>query len=250
MSPVATEMIEEKFLSSAFCFRMNINHEEIASSASQPLSSNSHSEASISQLISPDILSSSQPILLSDQSTVEIVTRHRIGRRGRRRRRVQGQNQQLAQQIRRRHMANQYRQQQQYHEYDRYEERQRHEREDQDRYDYIRRRTPIVNEQFEEEIEERLQEVYDWEIMQMMEQWEQEQLNQLEGIAALEQLSVVQDEMEQSHPIQTSQALGEDEANPRGQTSNGWVRMQPNDPDNHLTPQSLDSTLYHMDKMR
>ncbi|CAF1614184.1 unnamed protein product [Didymodactylos carnosus] len=220
---------------------MDINNDGIANSVSQPLGSDTHNDASISQLISPDVIPSSQPLLLSEQSRVEIVTRHRVARR-RRRRRTQGQHQQLAQQIRRRHMSHQYRQQQRYHRNDRYEGR--------DSSNVTRPQSSTVDEQFEEVIEERLQEVYDWEIIQLMDQLEQEQLNGLEGIAALEQLSVVQDEMKQSHPIQTSQALGEDEANPRGQTSNGWVRMQPNDPDNHLTPQSLDSTLYHMDKMR
>ena len=102
---------------------MNNNDEEIARAASQPLSSDAHNEASISPLISPGIVSSSQPLLLSDQSRVEIVTRHRVSRRGRRRRQAQGQPQQLAQQIRRRHMSNQYRQQQQYHRNDRYEGR-------------------------------------------------------------------------------------------------------------------------------
>ena len=149
-------MVEEELFSSAVCFRMDINQEEMASSASQPLSSDFHNEAPISQMISPDILPSSQPLLLSDQSRVVVVTRHRVARR-RRRRRTQGQHQPLAQQIRRRHMANQYRQQQQYHQNDRCEERQRHEREDQDRYDYIRRRTSAVNEQLKEVVEERLQ---------------------------------------------------------------------------------------------
>ena len=92
---------------------------------------------------------------------------------------------------------------------------------DEDRTEDTRPPPSTVDERFEEVIEERLQEVYDWEIMQLMDQLEQEQLNGLEGIAALEQLSVAQDEMEQSHQIETSQTLGEDQANPRGQTPNG-----------------------------
>jgi hypothetical protein len=147
------------------------------------LGSDTHNEASISQLISPDILPSSQPLLLSDQSRVEIVTRHRVARRRRRRRRTQGQHQQLAQQIRRRNVANQYRQQQQYHRNDRYERRDRHQRADRDRSNDTRPQPSTVDEPFEEVIEERLEEVYDWELMQLMDHWEQEQLYELDGIA-------------------------------------------------------------------
>ena len=64
-------------------------------------------------------------------------------------------------------MANQYRQQQQYYRNDRNEERERHEREDQDRDDYLRRRLFGFSKHFEEMIEARLQEMYDWEIMHL-----------------------------------------------------------------------------------
>jgi hypothetical protein len=217
---------------------MDINNEGIANSASQPLSSDTHNEASISQLISSDILPSSQPLLLSDQSRVEIVTRHRVARR-RRRRRTQGQHQQLAQQIRRRHMSNQYRQQQEYH---------RNDREDRDRSNDTRPPSSTIGEQFEEVIEERLQEVYDWEIMQLMDQWEQEQLNGLEDIAALEQLSVAQDEMEQPHQIPTSQTLGEEQGNTQGQTPNNWVRTQLDADENIFPTNPLHSILHQMEK--
>jgi hypothetical protein len=40
-------------------------------------------------------------------------------------------------------------------------------------------------------MEERLQEVYDWELMQLMDQWEQEQLKELEGIAALFRTDII-----------------------------------------------------------
>jgi hypothetical protein len=179
-------MVEEEFLTPAICFRMNINDTQIGSSASQTLSSNGHNDASISQLISLGILPSNQPLLISEQSRVEIVTRHREARRTRCRRRDPSQHQQLAQQIRRRHMANQYRHQQQYYRNDRHEARERHEREDQDRYDYIRRRSSALSENFEEVIEERLQEVYDWEMMHFTDVLEQEQLYELDGTAALE----------------------------------------------------------------
>ena len=172
------------------------------------------------------------------------MTRHRVARR-RRRRRTQGQHQPLARQIRRRHMANQYRQQQQYHQNDRYEERQRHEREDQDRYDYIRRRISTGNEQFEEVSEERLQEVYDWEIMQLMEQWEQAQLDELEGIAALEHSSVAQQGMQPSHRFRTLQtSITEEQQLPeQGSQQSPQTHHIPIGTD--LSQPPLDSLLYH-----
>jgi hypothetical protein len=218
---------------------MDINNDGIANSASQPLGSDTHNEASISQLVSPDILLSSQPLLLSDQSRVAIVTRHRVTRR-RRRRRTQGQHQQLAQQIRRRHMANQYHQQQQYHRNDRYEGR--------DRSEDTRTPPTTVDEQFEEVIGERLQAIYDWEIMQLMDIWEQEQLDALEDIAALEQLSVAQDEMEQSSHIKTPPSLEGEQHNTQAQTPNSSVQTKLEDSNNTFTHQSLDSKLDHLEK--
>ena len=195
---------------------MNINNTQIASTASQPLNSNAHSEASISQLISPGILPSSQPLLTSDQSRVEIVTRHRETRRTRRRRRAPSEHQHLAQQIQRRHMANQYRQQQQYDRSDWYEERERHEREDHDRAGYMRRQPSNFSEHYEEVIEERLQEVYDWEMMHINDHSEQGESNNLEGIAALEQLSLVHDQMDPSHQLQNIASIGRRETTNTG----------------------------------
>ena len=158
---------------------MNINNTQIASTTSQPLNSNAHNEASISQLIWPGILPTSQPLLISDQSKFDTVTRHREAQLTRRRRRAPSEHQHLAQQIRRRHG-----------------------REDRDRADYILRRSLTFNEFLEEMIEERLLEVYDWETMHLNDRSKQEQLYELEGIAALEQLSLVQDQTEQSYQLQ------------------------------------------------
>ena len=243
-------MVEEDFLGSAIRFRMNINITQIASSASQPLSSNTHNEASMSQMIEPGILPSSQPPLTSDQSRVDILTRHRDARRTRRRRRTPSQQRPLAQQIRRRQMANQYRQQQEYYRNDRIEERERHEREDQDRYDAIRRQPSAFSDDFEDVIEERLQEVYDWEIMQLMDGLAQEQLYELEGIAALEQLPLVQDQMQQSYEIQTSQASEEEAPLMQDPSTADSVTKDLNEIEAHLTPQSFDSILYHMEGMQ
>ena len=240
------ERVEEDFLGSAIRFRMNINNNQMASSASQPLSGNTHNEASITQLIAPGLLPSSQPLLISDQSRAEIVTRRREARRPRRRRRTTSRHRPLAQQIRRRQMTNQYRQQEQYYRNGRTEERERHEREDQDRHDYIRRRPTAFNEHNEEVIEERLQEVYDWEIMQLMQGSEREQLYELEGVAALERLSSVQDQMEQSSQLQAVQALDEEEQQLRERAGEASTQTEHNDIEDHSTTQSLDSIIYHM----
>ena len=123
---------------------MNINNSQTGSTASEPSISNSDSEVSISQLISPGIVKAgqprmdldmphstrSQPLLISDQSGVEILLRQRTARRRRRQRRAQRrweqrdqhQHQQLAHQIRYRQMANQHFQQQQDHRHNQDEE--------------------------------------------------------------------------------------------------------------------------------
>ena len=145
---------------------------------------------------------------------------------------------------------NQYRQQQQYYRSDWFEERERRGREDYERADNIRRRSTTINEHNEEMIEEQLQEVYDWEMMHLNDHLEQGQLYELEGIAALEQLSLVQDQMEQSCQLQTSQAF-EDEIRPiQRQASENSVQTQGHRIENNLTPQSLDSILYHMEQMQ
>ena len=95
-------------------------------------------------------------------------------------------------------MANQHFQQQQYYQYRWYEERQRQEQQAQGRYEYILRQSPSVNELFEEVIEERLLDMYDWEAMDPQNPPEEEQSYELDGIAALEQPALLQEEVEQS----------------------------------------------------
>ena len=123
-------------------------------------------------------------------------------------------------------MANQYRQQQQHDRSDWYEKRERHEREDHDRAGYMRRPPSNFSEHYEEVIEERLQEVYDWEIMHINDHLEQGESNNLEGIAALEQLLLVHDQMDQSHQLQTLQALEGEKQQIQGQSSENSVHTQ------------------------
>ena len=108
-------------------------------------------------------------------------------------------------------MANQHFQQQQSDQYDWCDRREREEQEDRDRYESIVSRSPNFNEFFEEMIEERLLEVYVRETMHPKDRWEEGQLYELEGITALEQLALVQDEVEQSQRIHELEALEEEE---------------------------------------
>ncbi|CAF3277503.1 unnamed protein product [Rotaria sp. Silwood2] len=61
----------------------------------------------------------------------------------------------------------------------------------------------------------RLLEDYEFETIDTRQRWEQEQVNELEGFAVLEQLALIQDEIEQSHQIDTVQQLQEDEQQER-----------------------------------
>ena len=183
LSPVARR---KGLFSSAIYFRMHINNSQIGNTASEPSISNSDSEASISQLISTDIMTTSQPpmdhnmpnitrsqpLLISDQSRVEILMRQRTARRRRRRRaqrrwqqRVQHQHQQLAHQIRYRQMANQHFQQQQDHRYNQDEEREQEEQQDRDRHNHSLPRSVTFSDLFAEVMDERLLEIYDWETL-------------------------------------------------------------------------------------
>jgi hypothetical protein len=56
-----------------------------------------------------------------------------------------------------------------------------------------------------------LLEAYDWEKMDPKIRWDQEQLNELEGLVVLEQLALVQHENEQLHQIELVQKLQEEE---------------------------------------
>ena len=219
--------LEERVFSSALCFRMNINNNPIGNIASEPSISNDEGEASISQLISPGIVTTSQapmdhdmpniirsePLLISDQSGAEILLRQRTARRRRRQRRAQRrweqraqhQHQQLAHQIRYRQMANQHFQQQQAHRYNQDEEREEEEQQDRDRHNNALPQSVTFSDLFVEVMDERLLEMYDWETLSPEHQLGHGELYGLEGTVALEQPTLVQEETEQSpriHPFE------------------------------------------------
>ena len=266
LSPVARR---KGVFSSAICFRMNNNNSQIGNTASEPSISYSDSEASIGQLISPGIMTTSQPpmdhnmpniirsqpLLISDQSRVEILMRQRTSRRRRRRRRaqrrwqqrVQHQHQQLAHQIRYRQMVNQHFQQQQEHRYDQDEEGEA--QQDRDRHNHTLRRSPTFYDLFAEVMNERLLEIYDWETLSPENQPEQAQLFQLESTAALEQPVLVHDDAEQSPPIHAFESSEEDEQQKTTQMAEECNPAPLSNIETNSTPNSFDSILSQIEQM-
>ena len=90
-------------------------------------------------------------------------------------------------------------------------------------------------------IEEQLQEVYDWEIMHLMDGLEQEQSYELEGIAALEQLPLEQDRMKPPYQCPSFQVLQGNTEQLQGPASESSVDTQVDQIVNDTTPRSLSS---------
>jgi hypothetical protein len=208
---------------------MDTNNSQISNTASEPSISNAHNDASINPLISTDIVTTSQPsmnlivgnmiptepLVISDQSRVEILMRHRQDRRRRRRRRreqrTEHQHQQLAQQIRRRHMANQQFQQQEYYRNHWFDERERQEHQDRDHNNNVGRQSSVINELFEEVIDEGLLELFDWDTIFSNDQPDQDPLYELEDIVAMEQPASVEEAVEQSQHNHLIDATAEED---------------------------------------
>jgi hypothetical protein len=71
---------------------------------------------------------------------------------------------------------------------------------------------------FPEDMEENitpLLEAYDWQTMNPMERWQQEQLIELEEYPVPQQLELIQEEIEQLNQIEAAQQLQEDEQTER-----------------------------------
>jgi hypothetical protein len=265
-------MVEEWFMSSAICFRMDIDNSQISNTASAPSISNTHNEPSTSQLISTDIATTSQPsmdlnvgnmaptlpLVISDQSRVEILMRHREARWRRRRRRAQRRqehrtehpHQHLAHQIRRRQMANQQFQQQEYDRTHWYDQRQRQECQDRDVSDDVQSPSPTIDELFEEVIDDQLLELFDWDTIFSNSRMDQEELYQLEGIPASGQLSSVKEEVEQSQNIQAFEAFDKDEENEPKESVEQPDMKQLNETGNNTTSRSLHSIIYQLQQMQ
>ena len=244
-----------------------MNNSQIGNTASEPSISNSDTEASISQLISTDIMSTSQPpmdhnmpniirsqpLLISDQSRVEILMRQRTARRRRAQRRwqqrVQHQHQQLAHQIRYRQMVNQHFQQQRDHQHNQDEELQQEEQQDPDRHNHTLSRSPTFYDLFAEVMNERLLEIYDWEALTPENQPEQEQLTELESTAAMEHPVLVQDDANQSPEIHASESSEEGEQQKNTQMAEECNHTPLSIIGANSTLNSFDSVLFEIEPM-
>ncbi|CAF1035360.1 unnamed protein product [Didymodactylos carnosus] len=129
----------------------------------------------------------------------------------------------------------------------RFEERYEEERRDQQCEDYLQRRSPTFDEFFEEVIEERLLEVYDWETMHPQDRWEEEQLYELKSVAALEQLALVQDKVEQSQRIHELEASEEEQQRMEQQIAAEWDQERLRQIEGISTSQSFDSILDYLE---
>ena len=250
---------------------MNINNHPIGNIASEPSISNSDGEASISQLISSDSVTTNQapmdhdmpniirsePLLISDQSGAEILLRQRTARRRRRQRRAQRrweqraqhQHQQLAHQIRYRQMANQHFQQQQNHRYNQDEEREQEEQQDRDHHNHALPRSVTFSDLFAEVMDERLLEMYDWETLSPENQREQGQLSELEGTTAMKQPVLVQEDAEQSPEIQTFESSEKSEQQKETQLAEECNQTPLSTIPYNSTQHSFDSILFQIEQM-
>ena len=90
--------------------------------------------------------------------------------------------------------------------------------------------------------------VYDWETMHPRDRWEQEQLYGLEGIAALEQLALVQEEVEQSQQIHALELSESENAKEQRRRTEEWEQTQLHAIENNTTSQSFDPILDHIEQ--
>ncbi|CAF4608868.1 unnamed protein product [Didymodactylos carnosus] len=84
--------------------------------------------------------------------------------------------------------------------------------------------------------------------MHPRDRWEQEQLYELEGIAALEQLALVQEEVEQSQQIHALELSETENEKERKRRAEEWDQTQIHAIENNSTSHSFDSILDHMEQ--
>jgi hypothetical protein len=95
-----------------------------------------------------------------------------------------------------------------------------------------------------------LLEVYDWETMHPRDRWEQEQLYELEGITALQQLALIQEEIDQSQQIHAREAFQTEKENRQKQRAKEWDQTNLHAIENNLTSRSFDSILDHIEQTK
>ncbi len=207
---------------------MNANNSQIENTPLELLFGNNENTSNPYQLLSVEIATTSQPLiqftttnmipsqiqLIPPVSETSNISKRQESRIRRRQRRCQRRREQREAEQRRRRRRRQPRPSE-------LQPQQRHEPEQQSRHLPSRTWSEIHREQeywwsvgFPEYMEENLTpllEAYDWEKMDPKIRWDQEQLNELEGLVVLEQLALVQHENEQLHQIELVQKLQEEE---------------------------------------
>jgi hypothetical protein len=134
--------------------------------------------------------------------------------------------------------------------YDIYEERERRRREEEEHEHYLGSRSPTFDENVEDTLQEQLLDVYEWEKLTPRDRWAQEEVFELEGIAALEQLALVQDDVEQSQQINELERSDEKELRQRKQTEEVWNQKQLHDLESTSTQRSFNSALDPLEQMQ
>ena len=186
------------------------------------------SQSSVSLLNTTNMIPSQRPIIRSFGQPNTTTTQGQEGRRRRRQRQRQRRRQRREEQRREqerfrqalRRQAQRQRQQQRREDQERAQEQREHrpvETQQQQQnplrsqwstlwYRSRRRWPPSYEREYSDDTEddpftEALLEAYDWDKLDPKERWEQEQMNEFEGFAALEQLLLMQDQLEQQNQI-------------------------------------------------
>ncbi|CAF1463910.1 unnamed protein product [Adineta ricciae] len=183
---------------------MSINSSQVGQTPLEPQSSNNSSQDAIVRLISNNTISTGHPsVEISERnmilSQIPVIpqVQHNIvlnTRQEGRRRRRQRQRQRRRERLQALRQPN--------HQY----RRNTHWRSD-TTWDHL----DPLEEPMDEIYNEPLLNAYEWETMDPRERWDQEQINELEGFAALEYLQLIQDELEQEQNIEYTQQILEEE---------------------------------------
>ena len=241
--------------------------------AQELVTDNNDNIVALDQVISAGLISTNQasihwntmnmiPSQVSTDSDVlrdEFLRRRREARRRKRQRRAQRrreqrrQEQQQQTETRRQRRARRFREllnNPDHRWYDRYAERDRERYEEYEHQYYLACRSPTFDENVEETIQWQLSEVYEWEKLTPRTRWEHEEVQELEGIAALEQLALVQDDLEQLQHINELERSDEEELQQRDQREEVWNQQQLHDLESTSTQRSFSSTLDPIEQMQ
>ena len=253
---------------------MSANNSGSANTPQEPTTNNNDDTVSLDQIISVDQNTISQASMHLNTSNMipsqvptvaevlraQFLRRRREARRRQHQRRAQRRRQQIAatrrQQrtvTRRQRRAQRYRQiliQSDIRWYEEHREREHRREEEREHEEYLRSRSPTFDELVEETIQEQLLDVYEWEKMTPKDRWEQEQIQEMEGIAALEQIALVQDEMEQLQQIDELERSEVEELRQRKHREEQRNQEQLHQLESNSTQRSHNSTLDPIEMMQ